>query len=240
MSAIAQKCRLCGKQCTGAQGRGVHEKKCAKERGAKIVGNGAERHFLLSDGSTIASPNAKATAYNVLRQKRRKAMSMQLLNDPNTPKPKLGRPLGSVTGSKKRGTCPLCKKTVNILGLSGHMYGHVTNGEARWKNGVSTGPTKELIPTKLGHEKFGGASSEEHPSEITPPVPPPVVTIEEEPTPQERYNAEASVSHQALYTLQKATALMQFSVMLEEIGPIQAMTMLNGLSNVGKALNRRK
>lgn len=232
--AIAQKCRLCGKQCTGAQGRGVHEKKCAKERGAKIVGNGPERHFLTADGQTIAAPNAKSTAYNAIRQKRRKALAVQ------SEKPRLGRPPGSATGSKKRGVCPLCKKTVNILGLSGHLYGHVTNGEARWKNGISTGPSKELIPTKLGHEKFGVAMSEEHPSEITPPVPPPVVTIEEEPTPQERYNTEASVSHQALYTLQKATALMQFSVMLEEIGPIQAMAMLNGLSNVGKALNRRK
>jgi hypothetical protein len=122
-------------------------------------------------------------------------------------------------------------KAAGNMGAPPVVYSFVSmNGHAPKKNG------SKKKPSSAGSR----ALALRHPSdnaEIQQPVR--QVEIEPEVSPQEQFAIDAAMSHNALRNLQSAAALMQFSVLMEQVGPEQAVAMVAGMSKLGKALTRR-
>lgn len=243
------KCRLCGKDCGAAQGRGAHESHCAQEKGAKIVGTGPDRHFITADGKQVAAPNSKYSKYTgqtvqlskpklkiklnmkprnnigagTMRQRaEEKALQLAALvgNEPMLVKeiaPIYCRLVGrkKVSSTSVSGFLRMHPQTFQRVGFGQYQ---VVNGTPQARNGKA-------------EKKDTALARADHPSAI----------LVEEPklTPEQQYAVNADVSHRAVESLQKSAALLQFSVLMEEIGPPQALAMVAGMSKLGKALNRR-
>lgn len=223
---MAYQCRLCRKHCGNPQGRGVHEIHCAENKGAKIVGVGNERHFVQSDGQIVAAPNMTS----------KPPSSAQVVGGGKTMRARAeekAQALASMMSNE-----PMQVKDIHALYCKlvqkNNLSSTVTSGFLRLHpqafKCVSRGMYQSLVTGQTG-----GATALAHPSEKAPAV------VEELPqlTAAEQYAIDSDASHRAMQVLQKASALLQFSVLMEDVGAPQALAMVAGMSKLGKQLNRR-
>lgn len=130
--------------------------------------------------------------------------------------------------------CEICGRTdfKTLMAFEAHRNSHARWGDAKWLNGQTHGPGKQLIVTKKGREKYGDKALA-LPNKDGSVVPQVQVEAQLEVIEEPHQPAYNDVVASAFTELQRAVSIMQMAVAMQTMSPERASQIASQLTQLG-------